>query len=167
MNEEQLMIEELYQAIEEANQGLLSPYWQQYYSNMLEEVRDADEFPENGEAIAKQLREAIQNHPQISDAEQARRELEQQESELLFYRSADFGTLLEIVYTPSKGCFTCAVEIDSTLPKEEQWQRALELRLELRKWTELSGIEMETIRDVLTCAEERLAEYLPAEETEA
>ena len=107
--ESQLIAEELREVMREAEQGMLSPYWQQYYTNMLDEIRGTDEFPEEGEALARKLRETAQAHTQISDAEQAQRELQQQGSELLFYRSADYGTLLEIVYTPSNGICEAAL----------------------------------------------------------
>lgn len=138
----QLLTEtECRQAIEEAKKGQLSPYWQKYHLNNLARHKGTALYPENGDTLTEQLQSAIMQAEQISDAQQAAKELAAIHSELIFFYTEEPDTVLEISYSIPLHAFCCNVELDSSLTQEERAVRIEQMRSALECWIRASGTQ--------------------------
>lgn len=138
----QLLTEaECRQAIEAANKGQLSPYWQAYHLNNLARHKDTALYPENGDILTEQLQSAIMHIEQISDAQQAAKDLAAINSELIFFYTEEPDTVLEISYSIPLHAFCCNVELDSSLTQEERAVRIEQMRSALERWIRASGTQ--------------------------
>ena len=129
---------EILQAIDDAKQGQLSPYWQAYHLRELTATKDTPYYPDHGDALAVQLRDAIASHSQISDAQQAKQDFAAIGSELIFFCSAEHTSSIEISYCPKTGLFTGEVCLDWDLTQEQQLHQIEEMKAALTDWIDAS-----------------------------
>lgn len=138
----QLLTEaECRQAIEDAKKGQLSPYWQRYHLNNILCHKGTLLYPQNGDSLMTQLQSAIAQVEQISDAQQAAKDLAAINSELIFFYTEEPDTVLEISYSIQLHAFCCNVELDSSLTQEDRTVRIKQMRSALEGWIRASGTQ--------------------------
>jgi histidinol dehydrogenase len=134
------MVRDLFQALEDARNGQLSPYWQAFFE---EETVDV-EAPQVKQ-LMEQLRREVKRTPQISDAEAKRLELQRQGNRLLYsYTGKSESTQMEIVYLPMEKHYTASVHIapGETEAAEQmqqdllRWADAQDETFAVQPWTE-------------------------------
>lgn len=129
---------EILQAIDDAKQGQLSPYWQEYHLRELTAAQNTPYYPDHGDALEAQLRNAIAGHSQISDAQQAKQDFAAIGSELIFFCSTNHTSSIEISYCPQTGLFTGDVCLDWDLTQEQQLQQIEKMKAALTNWMDAS-----------------------------
>lgn len=84
--------QDLLDAIQLAEQGMLSPSQQAYCFEEIEDTKGTAFYPANGDELFRKLRTALGEKAQISERQRAEGELHQLEVELLFnvYTSKHF-----------------------------------------------------------------------------
>lgn len=125
---------EILAAIADAKKGLLAPHWQQYHIRELQGLKGTPFYPEDGDNLLKRLKAAIASREQISDFENARKQLALIGTEILFYFSKDYATSMEINYTPKTRLFSCDIGVDWEISYDLQLQRIREMKTALEKW---------------------------------
>lgn len=126
--------------IEKAEQGRLSPYWQRYCLEDIEESRGTVCWPRGGRSLLRKLRRVLAAVPQITDEEEERRAVAALGGELLYYYDCDRFTVMEIVRYPEKQCYTATVCIDRQAARENTDACIRQLRTVLDGWAAELGL---------------------------
>ncbi len=133
------VLSETKQAIQDAQNGQLSPYWQEYYLRNLASYKSTPYYPEHGDTLQQMLCSAISSQEQITDIEYAKYELASNNSELLFFYMKDHGSVIEISYSFKLHLFSCDIGIDDDLDDSQKIHRISDMKSALLCWTTASG----------------------------
>ena len=126
--------------VEKARQGLLSPYWQQAY---LKEMRRFGLVIPQADEFLALLQKAIREKPQISDEEDARRNMEQKGMELLFFFLKDHKTRMEITFDPLEKVYSVSAALDTDQPEEQRKKDAEQMEAQLDSWCRKRNISLD------------------------
>jgi hypothetical protein len=113
MNLDEISYAEIKSCLEDAKQGLLSPYWQGYAKRELDSLRgNTGALPPDAEILAKQLQSILASTPQISDHESLKREVVAQGNELIYdYHGTSPDAFAIILYCPEKQAYTARLSL--------------------------------------------------------
>ena len=123
-------------AIQDARKGLLSPHWQQAY---LEEISSFN-CTQTRQKLLSLLSDAICSRPQISDEEDARRELTQGGLQLLFFFERDYKTMAELTFCPQQNSYTFYLALDQFQVPIQLNQDVQLIASKLDAWCDKAGI---------------------------
>jgi hypothetical protein len=134
MQHSDLSYTEVLSCLEDAKQGLLSPYWQGYAKRELDSLRDSTgALPPDAEILARQLQSVLASTPQISDHTFIENEAAAQGNKLIYdYHGTSHDAFAVILYSPEKQAYTASV----SLPYSSATARteALALQEDLLQW---------------------------------
>lgn len=127
-------------AVEDARRGLLSPYWQQTY---LKEMKQFGSVIPRADEYIVLLKKEIQEKTQISDEEDARRDMEQKGMELLFFFLKDHKTRMEITFDPLEKVYSVSAALDTDQPEEQRKKDAEQMEAQLDAWCRKRNISLD------------------------
>ena len=129
--------------IAKAKMGLLPPHQQLYIFREMAAYQGTSHFPDNGDVLLQELRECLLKTPQISDYQAEQHHLFKMGLNLLFYFSKDYGTILEIAFSPDSNFFTCCISIDLDLTPSQFQFRISEMQQTLLNWIQQQNISFD------------------------
>lgn len=139
---------DLENCIQDAQAGKLAPHWQAYARREIATEAER-EGADRGtwDLLRERLESAIQLCRQPTDEEDARSQLEANGDVLeYFYSSADYGTMMEIVYAPRLNLYTAAVYLDREAASTAPEAYAAVLHGNLRAWCSGRGVELHSTK---------------------
>jgi hypothetical protein len=137
MNLDEISYAEIKNCLEDAKQGLLSPYWQGYAKRELDSLRDnTGALPPDAEILAKQLQSILASTPQISNHESLKREVVAQGNELIYdFHGSNPDAFATIICVPEKNAYTASTSLPNS-PDESVCAEAQAMRKDLLNWLE-------------------------------
>lgn len=125
--------QDLLDAIQLAEQGMLSPSQQAYCFEEIEDTKGTALYPADGDELFRQLRTALGEKAQISERQRAEGELHKLGVELLFHTYINRFTFAEITHN------TAAHKYDAIIYLDER-ANAAAMRKAFDAWLEESGL---------------------------
>lgn len=132
--------QDLLDAIQLAEQGMLSPSRQAYCFEEIEDTKDTAFYPANGDELFRKLRTALGEKAQISERQRAETELHKLGVELLFHTYIDRFTFAEITHNTATDKYDAIIYLDECVTNEEKRANAAAMRRAFDAWLEESGL---------------------------
>ena len=130
---------DLLDAIQLAEQGMLSPSQQAYCFEEIEDTKGTALYPANGDELFRKLRTALTEKKQISERQRAESELHKLGVELLFHIYINRFTFAEITHNTATDKFDAIIYLDECVTNEEKRANAAAMRRAFDAWLEESG----------------------------
>ena len=131
---------DLLDAIQLAEQGMLSPSRQAYCFEEIEDTKGTALYPANGDELFRKLRSALSERTQISERQRAEDELHKLGVELLFHTYIDRFTFAEITHNTATDKYDAIIYLDDCATNEEKRANATAIRRTFDAWLEESGL---------------------------
>ena len=131
--------QDLLDAIQLAEQGMLSPSQQAYCFEEIEDTKGTALYPANGDELFRKLRTALSARTQISERQRAESELYKLGVELLFHIYINRFTFAEITRNTATDKFDAIIYLDECVTNEEKRANAAAMRRAFDAWLEESG----------------------------
>ncbi len=132
--------QDLLDAMQLAEQGMLSPSQQAYCFEEIEDTKGTAFYPADGDELFCQLRTAIDGKTQISERQRAETELHKLGVELLFHTYIGRFTFAEITHNTATDKFDAIIYLDERVTNEEKRANAAAMRKAFDAWLEESGL---------------------------
>ena len=131
--------QDLLDAIQLAEQGLLSPSQQAYCFEEIEDTKGTVLYPADGDELFCQLRTALGEKTQISERQRAEGELHKLGVELLFHIYINRFTFAEITHNTAAHKYDAIIYLDERVTNEEKRANAAAMRRAFDAWLEEIG----------------------------
>lgn len=131
--------QDLLDAIQLVEQGMLSPSQQAYCFEEIEDTKGTALYPANGDELFRKLRTALTEKKQISERQRAEDELHKLGVELLFHIYINRFTFAEITHNTATDKFDAIIYLDECVTNEEKRANAAAMRRAFDAWLEESG----------------------------
>lgn len=131
--------QDLLDAIQLAEQGLLSPSQQAYCFEEIEDTKGTALYPADGDELFCRLRIAMGSRTQISERQRAETELHKLGVELLFHIYQNRFTFAEITHNTAAHKYDAIIYLDECSTNEEKRANAAVMRRAFDAWLEESG----------------------------
>ena len=132
--------QDLLDAIQLAEQGMLSPSRQAYCFEEIEDTKGTAFYPANGDELFRKLRTALGEKAQISERQRAETELHKLGVELLFHTYIDRFTFAEITHNTAAHKYDAIIYLDERVTNEEKSANTAAMRKAFDAWLEESGL---------------------------
>ena len=132
--------QDLLDAIQLAEQGMLSPSQQAYCFEEIEDTKGTAFYPANGDELFCQLRTALGEKTQISESQRAEDELHKLGVELLFHTYIDRFTFAEITHNTATERYDAIIYLDERVTNEEKCANAAAMRRAFDAWLDENGL---------------------------
>ena len=132
--------QDLLDAIQLAEQGMLSPSQQAYCFEEIGDTKGTAFYPANGDELFCQLRTAVDAKAQISERQRAETELHKLGVELLFHTYIDRFTFAEIAHNTTADKYDAIIYLDERVTNEEKHANASAMRKAFDAWLEENGL---------------------------
>ena len=132
--------QDLLNATQLAEQGMLSPSQQAYCFEEIGDTKGTAFYPANGDELFYQLRTAIDAKAQISERQRAETELHKLGVELLFHTYIDRFTFAEITHNTATHKYDAIIYLDERVTNEEKHANASAMRKAFDAWLEENGL---------------------------
>ena len=132
--------QDLLNAIQLAEQGILSPSQQAYCFEEIEDTKGTAFYPANGDELFCQLRTAVDEKAQISERQRAEGELHKLGVQLLFHTYIDRFTFAEITHNTATHKYDAIIYLDERVTNEEKHANASAMRKAFDAWLEENGL---------------------------
>ena len=132
--------QDLLDAIQLAEQGMLSPSQQAYCFEEIEDTKGTAFYPANGDELLCQLRTAVDEKAQISERQRAEGELHKLGVQLLFHTYIDRFTFAEITHNTATHKYDAIIYLDERVTNEEKHANASAMRKAFDAWLEENGL---------------------------
>lgn len=131
--------QDLLDALQLAEQGMLSPSQQAYCFEEIEDTKGTALYPANGDELFRKLRSALSERAQISERQRAEGELHKLGVELLFHTYISRFTFAEITHNTAIDKYDAIIYIDERVTNEERRANATAIRRTFDAWLEESS----------------------------
>jgi hypothetical protein len=131
--------QDLLDATQKAEQGMLSPSQQAYCFEEIEDTKGTVLYPADGDELFCQLRTALGEKTQISERQRAETELRKLGVELLFHTYIDRFTFAEITHNTATEKYDAIIYLDECVTNEEKCANAAAMRRAFDAWLKESG----------------------------
>lgn len=131
--------QDLLDAIQLAEQGMLSPSQQSYCFEEVEDTKGTAFYPTNGDELFQELRSALSERTQISERQRAEDELHKLGVELLFHTYIDRFTFAEITHNTTADKYDAIIYLDDCDTIEKKHANAAAMRRAFDAWLEENG----------------------------
>ena len=128
--------QDLLDAVQLAEQGMLSPSQQAYCFEEIGDTKGTAFYPANGDELFCQLRTAVDAKAQISERQRAETELHKLGVELLFHTYIDRFTFSEITHNTAAHKYDAIIYLDERVTNEEKHANASAMRKAFDAWLE-------------------------------
>ena len=128
--------QDLLNAIQLAEQGMLSPSQQAYCFEEIEDTKGTAFYPANGDELFRKLRTALGEKAQISERQRAEGELHKLGVQLLFHTYIDRFTFAEITHNTAARKYDAIIYLDERVTNEEKRANAAAMRKAFDAWLE-------------------------------
>lgn len=132
--------QDLLDAIQLAEQGMLSPSQQAYCFEEIEDTKGTALYPADGDELFRQLRTALGEKAQISERQRAEGELHKLGVELLFHTYTNRFTFAEITHNTAAHKYDAIIYLDERATDKEKRANAAAMRKAFDAWLEESGL---------------------------
>ena len=132
--------QDLLDAIQLAEQGMLSPSQQAYCFEEIEDTKGTAFYPANGDELFRKLRTALGEKAQISERQRAEGELHKLGVQLLFHTYIDRFTFAEITHNTAARKYDAIIYLDERVTNEEKRANAAAMRKAFDAWLEENGL---------------------------
>ena len=132
--------QDLLDAIQLAEQGMLSPSQQAYCFEEIGDTKGTAFYPANGDELFCQLRTAVDAKAQISERQRAETELHKLGVELLFHTYIDMFTFSEITHNTAAHKYDAIIYLDERVTNEEKRANIAAMRKAFDAWLEETGL---------------------------
>ena len=132
--------QDLLDAIQLAEQGMLSPSQQAYCFEEIGDTKGTAFYPANGDELFCQLRTAVDAKAQISERQRAETELHKLGVELLFHTYIERFTFSEITHNTAAHKYDAIIYLDERVTNEEKHANASAMRKAFDAWLEENGL---------------------------
>ena len=132
--------QDLLDAIQLAEQGMLSPSRQAYCFEEIEDTKGTAFYPANGDELFRKLRTALGEKAQISERQRAEGELHKLGVQLLFHTYIDRFTFAEITHNTAARKYDAIIYLDERVTNEEKRANAAAMRKAFDAWLEENGL---------------------------
>ena len=132
--------QDLLDAIQLAEQGMLSPSQQAYCFEEIGDTKGTAFYPANGDELFCQLRTAVDEKAQISERQRAEGELHKLGVQLLFHTYIDRFTFAEITHNTATHKYDAIIYLDERVTNEEKHANASAMRKAFDAWLEKNGL---------------------------
>ncbi len=132
--------QDLLDAIQLAEQGMLSPSQQAYCFEEIEDTKGTALYPADGDELFRQLRTALGEKAQISERQRAEGELHKLGVELLFHTYINRFTFAEITHNTAAHKYDAIIYLDERATDKEKRANAAAMRKAFDAWLEESGL---------------------------
>lgn len=136
---------ELVDCIDSARKGQLPPSQQEFCFEEIESLKGTDEYPEDGDALFRQLRMALACRPQISEEEHEAEDVNSFGGKLLFFFYLDRYTLMELAEQPTGTGYYSFAFISSGKHDGKLEQTAARMKAALDSWLEHTSLSPSAI----------------------
>ncbi|MDD6427117.1 MAG: hypothetical protein PUF73_06125, partial [Gemmiger formicilis] len=116
--------QDLLNAIQLAEQGMLSPSQQAYCFEEIGDTKGTAFYPANGDELFCQLRTAVDAKAQISERQRAETELHKLGVELLFHTYINRIAFAEITHNTAAHTYDAIIYLDERVTNEEKHANA-------------------------------------------
>ena len=131
--------QDLLDALQLAEQGMLSPSQQAYCFEEIEDTKGTALYPADGDKLFCQLRAALTEKTQISERQRAEDELHKLGVELLFHIYINRFTFAEITHNTATDKYDAIIYLNECVTDEEKHANAAAMRRVFDAWLEESG----------------------------
>ena len=128
--------QDLLDAIQLAEQGMLSPSQQAYCFEEIGDTKGTAFYPANGDELFCQLRTAVDEKAQISERQRAEGELHKLGVQLLFHTYIDRFTFAEITHNTATHKYDAIIYLDERVTNEEKRANVAAMRKAFDAWLE-------------------------------
>ena len=132
--------QDLLDAIQLAEQGMLSPSQQAYCFEEIGDTKGTAFYPANGDELFCQLRTAVDEKAQISERQRAEGELHKLGVQLVFHTYIDRFTFAEITHNTAARKYDAIIYLDERVTNEEKHANASAMRKAFDAWLEENGL---------------------------
>lgn len=132
--------QDLLDAIQLAEQGMLSPSRQAYCFEEIEDTKGTALYPADGDELFCQLRAVLSEKAQISERQRAETELRKLGVELLFHTYIDRFTFAEITHNTAAHKYDAIIYLDERVTNEDKRANAAAMRKAFDAWLEENGL---------------------------
>lgn len=132
--------QDLLDAIQLAEQGMLSPSRQAYCFEEIEDTKGTAFYPANGDELFRKLRTALGEKAQISERQRAEGELHKLGVQLLFHTYIDRFTFAEITHNTAARKYDAIIYLDERVTNEEKRTNVAAMRKAFDAWLEETGL---------------------------
>ena len=132
--------QDLLDAIQLAEQGMLSPSQQAYCFEEIGDTKGTAFYPANGDELFCQLRTAVDEKAQISERQRAEGELLKLGVLLLFHTYIDRFTFAEITHNTATHKYDAIIYLDERVTNEEKRANVAAMRKAFDAWLEETGL---------------------------
>lgn len=132
--------QDLLDAIQLAEQGMLSPSRQAYCFEEIEDTKSTAFYPANGDELFRKLRTALGEKAQISERQRAETELHKLGVELLFHIYINRFTFAEITHNTAAHKYDAIIYLDECVTNKEKCANAAAMRKAFDAWLEKNGL---------------------------
>ena len=132
--------QDLLDAIQLAEQGMLSPSQQAYCFEEIGDTKGTAFYPANGDELFCQLRTAVDEKAQISERQRAEGELHKLGVQLLFHTYIDRFTFAEITHNTATHKYDAIIYLDERVTNEEKRANVAAMRKAFDAWLEETGL---------------------------
>ena len=132
--------QDLLDAIQLAEQGMLSPSRQAYCLEEIEDTKGTAFYPANGDELFCQLRTAVDEKAQISERQRAEGELHKLGVQLLFHTYIERFTFAQIAHNTATHKYDAIIYLDERVTNEEKHANASAMRKAFDAWLEENGL---------------------------
>ena len=131
--------QDLLDAIQLAEQGMLSPSRRAYCFEEIEDTKGTAFYPANGDELFRKLRTALGARTQISERQRAETELHKLGVELLFHTYIDRFSFAEITHNTATTKYDAIIYLNECATNEEKRANAAAIRKAFDAWLEENG----------------------------
>ena len=132
--------QDLLDAIQLAEQGMLSPSQQAYCFEEIGDTKGTAFYPANGDELFCQLRTAVDAKAQISERQRAEGELHKLGVQLLYHTDLDRFTFAEITHNTAARKYDAIIYLDERVTNEEKRANVAAMRKAFDAWLEETGL---------------------------
>ena len=132
--------QDLLDAIQLAEQGMLSPSQQAYCFEEIEDTKGTALYPADGDELFCQLRTALGEKTQISERQRAEGELHKLGVELFFHTYIDRFTFSEITQNTAAHKYDAIIDLDERVTNDEKCANAAAMRRAFDAWLDENGL---------------------------
>ena len=132
--------QDLLDAIQLAEQGMLSPSQQAYCFEEIGDTKGTAFYPANGDELFWKLRTALGEKAQISERQRAEGELHKLGVQLLFHTYIDRFTFAEIAHNTTADKYDAIIYLDERVTNEEKRANVAAMRKAFDAWLEETGL---------------------------
>ena len=132
--------QDLLDAIQLAELGMLSPSQQAYCFEEIGDTKGTASYPANGDELFCQLRAAVDAKAQISERQRAETELRKLGVELLFHIYINRFTFAEITHNTATDRYDAIIYLDECATDKNKRANAAAMRKAFDAWLEENGL---------------------------